>query len=149
MWFPVAPFVVRKLVTDVPVPAENAKERQVILPAGSIACIWIYGLHRNPEFWDRPDEFIPERWIAPQQKDPGQTNGAYMPFASGPRNCVGQPLAYVVLRTLLSRIISKYEFRDEKLVKGVDPSVLLKDMQAGFTVLPSGGVTLMVHERLS
>mmetsp|Transcript_18565 Transcript_18565/g.45982 ORF Transcript_18565/g.45982 Transcript_18565/m.45982 type:complete len:624 (-) Transcript_18565:66-1937(-) len=145
--YPVAPFVVRKLTTDVPVPAENPKEPPVILPAGSIACIWIYGLHRNPEIWDRPDEFRPERWLDPQQKDPGQTNGAYMPFASGPRNCVGQPLAFIVLRTLLSRIISKYEFRDERRWGGEDPSVLRKDMQAGFTVLPNGGVTLTFHER--
>ncbi|KAL3945809.1 MAG: hypothetical protein SGBAC_000081 [Bacillariaceae sp.] len=145
--YPVAPFVVRRLTTDVPVPAENPNEPPVMLPAGSIACIWIYGLHRNPEFWDRPDEFRPERWLDPKQKDLGQTNGAYMPFASGPRNCVGQPLAYIVLRTLLSRIISKYAFRDERQCSGEDPGMLRKGMQAGFTVLPNGGVTLIVHER--
>ncbi|CAJ1952538.1 unnamed protein product [Cylindrotheca closterium] len=145
--YPVAPFVVRKLTAEVPVPADNPKEPSVTLPAGSIACIWIYGLHHNPKFWDRPNEFRPERWLDPQQKDPGQTNGAYMPFASGPRNCVGQPLAYIVLRTLLSRIISEYEFRDEKQRRGEDPGVLRKDMQAGFTVLPNGGVTLTIHKR--
>jgi cytochrome P450 len=85
----------------------------------------------------------------PDTKDIGQTNGAYMPFASGPRNCVGQPLAHIILRTILSRILFKYEFRDERLEQGEEPSSLRKDMQAGFTVLPSGGVFLTIQERKS
>ena len=70
-----------------------------------------------------------------------------LPFAAGPRNCVGQPLAHVILRTLLSKLISKYEFRDERQAKGKSPMSLRKDMQAGFTVLPSGGVKLTIYER--
>jgi hypothetical protein len=150
--YPVAPFVVRKLVNNIPICDEKAMEKKdpvAVLPAGSLACIWIYSLHRNPLFWNRPNEFLPERWMNPDTKDIGQTNGAYMPFASGPRNCVGQPLAHIILRTILSRIISKYEFRDERLAKGEDPSSLRKDMQAGFTVLPNGGVFLTIQERKS
>lgn len=149
--YPVAPFVVRKLTGDVPVFDDSKSAKQdplAVLPSGSLACIWIYGLHRNPLLWDRPDEFLPERWTDPDRKDIGQTNGGYMPFAAGPRNCVGQPLAHVILRTLLSRIISKYEFRDERLVQGQEPSSLRKDMQAGFTVLPNGGVYLKIEERM-
>eukprot|EP00980_Cylindrotheca_fusiformis_P002254 scaffold517_cov119-Cylindrotheca_fusiformis.AAC.37 len=148
--YPVAPFVVRKLIGDIPVfdDGKVAKPDPIaVLPAGSLACIWIYGLHRNPLFWDKPEEFVPERWMNSGAKDIGQTNGAYMPFASGPRNCVGQPLAHTVLRTVLSRIVGKYEFQDERLKKGHNPNSLRKDMQAGFTVLPSGGVHLIFKER--
>jgi cytochrome P450 len=148
--YPVAPFVVRRIMDDLPVFDENndgEKTARTILPAGSIACIWIYGLHRNPAFWKRPGEFLPERWIDPELKDIGQTNGAYMPFASGPRNCVGQPLAHIILRTVLTRLMHRYEFRDDRLGNSGDSTELRKDMQAGFTVLPSGGVTLSIHER--
>jgi cytochrome P450 len=146
--YPVAPFVVRKLVQNILIfDDKNAEAPGIALPEGSLACVWIYGLHHNPTLWDRPDDFLPDRWIDPYMKDPGQTNGAYMPFASGPRNCVGQPLAFIILRTLLSRIIFRYEFRDAQLAKGEDPAVLRKDMQAGFTVLPNGGVTLTVLDR--
>ena len=147
--YPVAPFVVRRLSKNLPIFDEGADLKGPVntLPAGSLACIWIYGLHRNSLFWNKPNNFLPERWIDPELKDVGQTNGAYMPFAAGPRNCVGQPLAHIILRTLLSKIISKYEFRDERQVKGESPMSLRKDMQAGFTVLPSGGVKLTIYER--
>jgi cytochrome P450 len=147
--YPVAPFIVRRLIDDVTISKD--KESSIILPSGSVACVWIYGLHRNPSFWDRPDDFIPERWIDGDLKDPGQSNGAYMPFASGPRNCVGQPLAHIILRTLLSKLVYQYEFIDSKLADcdgvHVDVNDLRKDMQAGFTVLPTGGVELTIRKR--
>lgn len=82
-----------------------------------------------------------------------------MPFAIGPRNCLGQPLAQAVLRILLARIINRYLVVDpkyqalQKLSKVVDdvkfdPKYLRKDMQAGFTVLPSNGLKVQLVERL-
>jgi Cytochrome P450 len=204
--YPVAPFVVRKLPFDVTVvdsdnskdvddkSSSSSKRRKTTvttLPAGTFACIWIYSLHRNPEFWQKPDTFWPERWLvsssSPQRQqdnddndkdvqqppvlDKGITNGAFMPFAVGPRNCVGQPLAYMILRTLLARLLQRFEFRDARCMRdssSVDdgpnaghststrpssswsvnnPEAYLKDMQAGFTVLPQNGVTLAIYKR--
>jgi hypothetical protein len=146
--YPVAPFVVRRLQDEVCVDGqdESGCDSRTILPRGAVACIWIYGLHRNPHFWHRPNDFVPDRWLR-ESKDPGQFNGAYMPFAAGPRNCVGQPIAYVVLRTLLARLILQYEFYDERLQEATSGSDLRIEMQAGFTVLPSGGVTVRIRPR--
>lgn len=161
--YPVAPFIVRKLTTDVTIPGETGKEKDTAtsLPASTFACIWIYSLHRNPKLWDRPDEFLPERWIDSElrSKDVGQQEyGAYMPFAIGPRNCLGQPLAQVILRILLARIVRKYTVLDPRSealktlksdegIARVDERCLRKDMQAGFTVLPSNGLKLQLVER--
>ena len=148
-YYPVAPFVVRKLLHEVSIVDldDDTNKEPITLPAGTFACIWIFGLHRNPKFWNRPNDFLPERWLDPALKDLGQTSGAYLPFASGPRNCVGQPLAHIVLRTLLARLVHRFEFRDDRLDDGLDASMLLKDMQAGFTVLPLGGLTLTIRKR--
>ena len=152
--YPVAPFVVRKLPQDVAIPADNKSAAPTVLPEGSLACVWIYALHRNPRLWHRPDDFVPERWIDPNLKDldQGQRSGAFMPFANGPRNCVGQPLAHVILRIMLARIVDRYKIIDKRLGNGGDSAVvsamdLRKDMQAGFTVLPSGGVRLSLQRR--
>lgn len=167
--YPVAPFIVRKLPTTIQLPnpinkhndSDNDTSVQsrvkrhpyITLHAGTLACIWIYSLHRNPEFWNRPDDFIPERWLSEAKTtnknvDAGiKTVGAYIPFAFGPRNCVGQPLAQTILRTILSRLIYQFRFKDPRLKDGSDPKALLKDMQAGFTVLPLDGVYLTIHDR--
>lgn len=149
--YPVAPFVVRRLPFDVPI---RESDVSVTLPAGSLACIWIYSLHRNPKFWNRPDDFDPSRWLRSAddpQRDLGVScPGAYLPFALGPRNCVGQPLAHIILRVLLSRIIHRFRIRDERVEEkggGEDPTNLRREMQAGFTVLPQGGVSLSFHDR--
>lgn len=146
--YPVAPFVVRNLPFPVSMKNEETNKPPTVLPAGSIACIWIYGLHRNPRFWNRPDDFVPERWLDPELRDEGITCGAYVPFAVGPRNCVGQPLANIIIRGLLARLLHRYEFRCNDLTPDTDPTSLRKDMQVGFTVLPKGGVKLAVHERI-
>jgi cytochrome P450 len=138
--FPVAPFVVRHLDVEIPIPGT-----EINLPKGSFACIWIYGLHRNPTLWSEPDKFFPERWLNSHafSADEGMTSGAYMPFAAGPRMCLGQPIAKIVLRIMLARIVSEIVLADDDLsVKGRKPSERHKDMQAGFTVLPEKGVWL-------
>lgn len=138
--YPVAPFVVRTLSQDVTI---NDDVASVTLSKDTLACVWIYSLHRNPTVWDRPNDFYPDRWL----DDTRHTLGAYMPFAAGPRNCVGQPLAQVVLRIVLARLIRRHRFVDDRLKNGMNPQDLLKDMQAGFTVLPQGGVNLRVEGR--
>lgn len=42
-----------------------------LLPAGAMACVWIYGLHRHPGLWENPDTFLPRRWLdrAKQARD--------------------------------------------------------------------------------
>jgi len=144
--YPVAPFIVRRLKGDICIPTEN-NDGVMSLPTGSLALIWIYGLHRNPEFWDRPDDFIPERWIDINLKDPGQSNGAYMPFASGPRNCIGQPIARIVIRTFLARLLYQHKFTDARLRIADSAKDLRIEMEAGFTVLPIGGVHLEIRNR--
>ena len=157
--YPVAPFVVRKVPHDLYLGESGNDEKEITVPKDTFACVWTYSLHRNPKLWHRPDDFVPERWIDPdlQQLDDGQTKfpGTFMPFATGPRNCVGQPLAHVILRIILARIINDTQVIDEGLKKdNALPSEdimrlsmdLRKDMQAGFTVLPSEGVWLDVLE---
>jgi Cytochrome P450 len=156
--YPVAPFVVRRLPCDVPVrdpDSQDGTSRQMplSLPKDSFACIWIYALHRNEAFWSCPNEFWPERWLVESgpDRDAGISNGAYMPFAAGPRNCVGQPMANIILRSLLARLIDRFRFEDPRLI-GLDETpakadALRKDMQAGFTVLPEGGVDLCITRR--
>ncbi len=61
--------------------------------------------HRSPRYWDRPEEFIPERF------DPENSARhhpfAYFPFGGGQRSCIGSHFAkmegQIILSTLLQR----------------------------------------------
>jgi cytochrome P450 len=53
---------------------------------GTLTAIPVYSLHTDPEYYDRPMEFIPDRF----GPDSNIVPGTYMPFGDGPRICIGE-----------------------------------------------------------
>ncbi|MFN8612110.1 MAG: cytochrome P450 [Vulcanimicrobiota bacterium] len=60
-----------------------------------------YVLHRNPAIWPNPEGFDPDRFLLERPK------GAYVPFAHGPRQCIGNHFAMMEARLLLVTIASQ------------------------------------------
>jgi len=75
------------------------------LPKGTIWVIYIRGMHRNPEYWDQPDQFIPNRW-----NDPNLNKEAYMPFGAGPRLCIGEHFAMMEMQLILTEIVNRWDY---------------------------------------
>lgn len=75
------------------------------IPKGVNIYIFPSLLHRFPGSWPRPQEFDPDRWLRP-----GEKHGYYIPFSAGPRNCIGQRLALVEMKTALLRLVMRYKF---------------------------------------
>jgi cytochrome P450 len=61
------------------------------VPANSNVLLPLYLLHRHPQFWQDPERFWPERF-APEH-EAQRPRFAYMPFAAGPRHCIGETFA--------------------------------------------------------
>ncbi|KAI1451507.1 cytochrome P450 4V3 [Annulohypoxylon moriforme] len=67
----------------------------------------VHGVQRNPDYWPRPNEFLPERWLAVEGEPLYvATKEAWAPFSLGPRNCIGMELAMIELR-LVSVLIAR------------------------------------------
>ena len=79
----------------------------------------VYALHRDEEFWPEPDSFKPERFL-PENKD-SINEFAYLPFGSGPRNCIGMRFALMEIKTILVKMLQQY-----RLVRGPETPVPLK-----------------------
>jgi len=56
-------------------------------------------------------------------------------------------MAHVWLRVILGTVMQSIEFVDDRLTATKNPQDLYQDMQAGFTVLPLGGVKLRMVPR--
>ncbi|MGB6307835.1 MAG: cytochrome P450 [Steroidobacteraceae bacterium] len=50
-----------------------------------------YMLHRHPAFWSEPERFLPERFAGADAEE--RHRFAYIPFAVGPRHCIGENMA--------------------------------------------------------
>ena len=70
-----------------------------------------YAIHHAPEYWPEPNKFIPERWLVEEGDVLYPRKGAYRPFEFGPRNCIGQELAMLELRLVLTMTAREFEIK--------------------------------------
>ena len=75
--------------------------------------VWILhcAMQRAPEYWIRPEEFIPERWLVGPEHALYPMAGAWRPFEFGPRNCIGQGLVMMEIRVVLAMIVREFDFK--------------------------------------
>ena len=94
-------------------PARNTK-RDVILPGGyhvpanAILTPTMPHLHTNPAHWANPLTFEPDRWGSPDERGTKRHKSAYVPFAAGPRGCVGFNVALLEVKVVIAALVGRY-----------------------------------------
>ena len=61
------------------------------IPARTDVFICPFLLHRHPAYWDRPEQFRPERFAEADVEE--RHRFSYIPFSVGPRHCIGENMA--------------------------------------------------------
>ena len=79
------------------------------VPAGTNVLLPLYLLHRHAHFWKNPEAFEPERF-APEH-EAQRPRFAYMPFAAGPRHCIGENFALYEMLVHLYKVARRYRLR--------------------------------------
>ncbi|KAE8137385.1 cytochrome P450 monooxygenase [Aspergillus pseudotamarii] len=88
-------------------PSEGLEIGDKFIPGNIIVQVPTYTVYRDSRAFERPDEFIPERWTSHPElvKD----RSAFIPFSSGPYACVGKRLALMELRCVVAMILHDYD----------------------------------------
>ncbi len=107
------------------------------VPKGTIMFISLNVVHHDARYFDQPFEFRPERFSKENEKNIPKY--AYLPFAGGPRVCIGNGFAMMEAVLLLATIAQRYQL---KLVPGqqIKPEPVL-------TLRPSGPVMMQLEAR--
>ncbi|XP_011172781.1 cytochrome P450 9e2 [Solenopsis invicta] len=105
--------------------------------------IWIpvYGLHHDPQYFEEPEKFDPERFLGERKKH-SLNSGAYLPFGLGPRMCIGNRFALLETKVLLFQLLARCDLNPCE--KTPIPIKIAKD---GFILRPEGGFWLNVTPR--
>jgi cytochrome P450 len=115
-------------------PYQDDEINGVIIPASSYVLVNIYGMHHHPGFWNTPDYFNPDHF------NPGAENQrpafAYLPFGGGPRLCLGNNFAMMVLQVVASRISRSFEF---DIPNGYTPAI-----ETNISLRAKGGIQLII-----
>ena len=109
------------------------------VPVGVGVYIPIMSFHKDPEYWENPEEFNPERFNT-DNKSKIRT-GTYAPFGLGPRQCLGNNYAKFTMKIILIYLVRFFDLENvENLPKDfkMDPNTL-------FT--PLGGCRAKFHKR--
>ncbi|CAN1291303.1 Cytochrome P450 71A1 [Linum perenne] len=85
------------------------------IPQGMMVMINLWAIMRDPEVWDTPEEFVPDRFLNDHVDFKGQT-GKFVPFGAGRRLCPGMNLALVEVELVAANLL--YWF-DWELPEGV------------------------------
>ncbi len=97
--YPPVPLLVREPLEDDTILGEPVKRgvQVYVVP-------WV--LHRHRKHWHNPTAFIPDRFAS--QVSPWTSGGAYLPFGSGPRICIGAVFALAEAQIMLATLLRRY-----------------------------------------
>ena len=112
--YPPAWVITRRVLNDVEIDGH-------LIPAGSMVIVSPWLVHRHPETWMQPLEFIPDRF------ESGIPQLGYIPFGAGPRLCIGREMARMEGHAVLHDLASKWNI--EPVAAGavaIDASVTLR-----------------------
>ncbi|PSN53242.1 Cytochrome P450 4C1 [Blattella germanica] len=111
--YPSVPFYGRKLTEDLEIDGYT-------LPTGANVFILCFSMHRNEKYFPDPEKFDPNRFLPENSID--RHPFCYVPFAAGPRNCVGQRFAMIEMKTTMCQLLRQY-----KLLPGTIPLSLTNE----------------------
>jgi cytochrome P450 len=81
--------------------------------AGTIVAVAITALHRDPALWERPLVFDPDRFSA--ENSANRDRWQFIPFAAGPRSCIGEHFAMLVTTLALATVVRSIRIRSTNM----------------------------------
>ncbi|XP_022220251.2 probable cytochrome P450 9h1 [Drosophila obscura] len=107
---------------------------------GDVLQIPIFPLHHDPENFAEPEWFDPQRF-SDERRDEIKP-GTFLPFGVGPRNCIGNRLALMELKSIVYQLILSF-----RLLPAQKTSTNMLDSIIGHTLQPKDGFWLKFESR--
>jgi len=82
------------------------------IPKGTTILMNLWSLHHDPEIWDDPDAFRPERFLDEEGNFVPPKADRFLPFSAGRRVCLGESLARLELFLVLARLLHSFKFEN-------------------------------------
>ncbi|KAL0715636.1 hypothetical protein Bca4012_064958 [Brassica carinata] len=106
---PPGPFLVRRF-------QESCKIKEFYVPGQTILLVNVYAIMRDPDLWEDPDEFKPERFLnssrsSEQEEEIKEQAFKYIPFRSGRRGCPAVNLGSIFVGMAVGMMMQCFDWR--------------------------------------
>ncbi|XP_019198645.1 PREDICTED: cytochrome P450 71A1-like [Ipomoea nil] len=135
---PVAPMLVAHLCR------EDCKVAGYDIPKGTQVLVSVWTIARDPVSWDKPNEFIPDRFIGTDIDVKG-CHFELLPFGAGRRMCPAYSLGLKVIQASLANLLHGFNW---KLPNDVTPEKLNMDENIGLSTRKKISLTTVIEPRL-
>lgn len=129
--YPPAWATTRSVIEPVKLGAEQLRKNDVVI-------VNIYGVHHDPRFYPDPWTFDPERFAPENEK--ALPKGAYIPFGSGPRVCIGNAFAMMEAKLIIAVLAQRFSLT-------LKPGHVVEPQDV-FTLRPKYGLQMVAHARV-
>lgn len=115
----------------------HIKEANVTIPKGANILIPMFLINRDPELWENPSEFNPNRFEGKGNEFTSAKNG-FFPFGYGARTCIGNTLSQLEAAVFMCHLLRKFRLKPEPHFK---PAIF-----AGISLTTSNGINVILEE---
>eukprot|EP00253_Pinus_taeda_P000720 PITA_00720 len=94
-----------------------------VIPKDSRVLVNVWGMGRDPQIWNEPLKFIPEKFIEDEMCGHVGYSGKHfelIPFGAGTRMCIGLPLASRMVHLVLGSLIHSFDWAPPKGMCAMD-----------------------------
>ncbi|CAH0558020.1 unnamed protein product [Brassicogethes aeneus] len=117
----------------------TVKETGFVIEKGTPIIISIDGIHKDPEIYESPEEFRPERFENGNKSF--SQNCTFIPFGTGPRSCIGIRFALMAAKLAIVMVLRKF-----KVEKSADTpmDIVIKPFSPFMT--PKNGLSMRIRK---
>ncbi|CAH0382195.1 unnamed protein product [Bemisia tabaci] len=133
--YPSLPVIVRQAEKD------TILSDKTTVPKGCAVGYFVFGLHRDPKYYEDPEKFIPERFL-PENSNKRHPY-SFIPFSAGMRNCLGLKYAMLQMKTVISTLVRDYKFFPSERM----PSMDSVDLEFYTVLRPKSGLWVRLERR--
>jgi cytochrome P450 family 6 len=132
--YPPVPDLIRVVTENYRIP--NSK---VVLSKGLTVLIPVYAIHHDPEIYENPHVYDPERFTP--ENEAKRHSCAFLPFGEGPRNCIGLRFGLMQARIGMAMLLNNFRFELSDKSSGT-----LQFSKNSPVLTPAGGIWLKAEE---
>lgn len=113
----------------------HIKECGITIPKNVTVLFPMFLINRDPELWENPSQFNPERFDSKAEAFTSAKNG-FFPFGYGTRTCIGNTLSILESGVIITQLLRKYRAKPS-------PGFKLQIL-AGISMVTSNGVKVVL-----
>ncbi|XP_021359990.1 cytochrome P450 3A29-like, partial [Mizuhopecten yessoensis] len=84
---------------------KTTKIKNLTIPTGMMVIVPVDFLHHDPDVWEKPESFNPERF---SEAEKAYEPLDYIPFGHGPRKCIASRLAFLEAKMITAELVRNF-----------------------------------------